>query len=101
MPVAPEHLSALGACERLWRGDATDAGIEAAFAPGFAGRRPGAPGAGIAGFAGHRQAALGALGGLPARYEPVAGDGRRLAAHATACGVHTGEFPGSPPPAGR
>jgi predicted ester cyclase len=94
MPVSPEHMSALGAYERLWRGDATDADIEAAFAPGFADHRPGAPGAGIAEFAAHRQAALDALSGLSARYEPVAGDGQRLAAHATVRGVHTGEFLG-------
>ena len=88
MPVSPEHLSALNAYERLWRSDATDADIEAALAPGFTDHRPGAPGSARAEFAGHRQAALDALSGLSARYEPVAGDGQRLAAHATITGVH-------------
>ena len=42
MPISPEHLSALRGYELLWRSDATDADIEAAFAPGFRDHRPGA-----------------------------------------------------------
>jgi predicted ester cyclase len=97
MPVTPEHLSALRAYEMLWRGDAPAAGVEAAFAPGFRDHRPGAPEAGVAELAEHRTAALGALSGLSARYEPIAGDGQRLAAHATVSGVHSGEFFGVAP----
>ena len=92
MPITPEHLSALSAYERLWRSDATDADVEAAFAPGFTDHRPGADGTGVTGFRGHRQAAFDALSGLSARYEAIAGDGPRLAAHATVTGVHSGEF---------
>jgi len=36
--------------------------------------------------------ALGALSQPSARYEAIAADGSRLAAHATVSGVHTGEF---------
>jgi len=43
-------------------------------------------------FREHRKAAFDALSDLSARYEPIAGDGRRLAAHATVTGVHRGEF---------
>src|SRR5215469_577793 len=92
MPVSPEHLAALRAYERLWFSDAADADVEAAFAAGFTDHRPGAPDAGVAEFAEHRKEALGALSGLSARFEPVAGEGQRLAAHATVCGVHSGEF---------
>jgi predicted ester cyclase len=92
MPVSPELLSALSAYERLWRGDASDADVEAAFTAGFRDHRPGAVEAGVAEFAEHRKEALGALSGLSARYEPIAGDGPRLAAHATVTGVHSGEF---------
>ena len=92
MPVSPELLSALRAYERLWRSDAADADVEAAFAAGFTDHRPGAPEAGVAEFAEHRKDALGALSGLSALYEPVASGGQRLAAHATVSGVHTGEF---------
>jgi len=92
MPISPEHLSALRGYELLWRSDATDADVEAAFAPGFTDHRPGADGTGVAEFRGHRQAAFEALSGLSARYEPIAGDGPRLAAHATVTGVHSGEF---------
>src|SRR5215469_294838 len=92
MPIMPEHLSALRAYEMLWRRDATDADVGAAFAPGFRDHRPGADGVGVTEFRGHRQAALDALSGLSARYEPIAGAGRRLAAHATVTGVHSGEF---------
>jgi predicted ester cyclase len=97
MPVSPEHLSALRAYERLWRSDASDADVEAVFASGFTDHRPGASGAGVEEFREHRTAALGALKGLSARYEPVAGDGHRLAAHATVTGVHSGEFFGVAP----
>jgi predicted ester cyclase len=92
MPVSPEHLSALGAYERLWRSDASDDDVASAFAPGFTDHRPGADGAGAEDFREHREAALGALKGLSARYEPIAGDGQRLAAHATVSGVHSGGF---------
>jgi predicted ester cyclase len=94
MPVSPEHLSALSAYERLWQPTATDAQIDAGFAPGFEDHRPGADGAGVDGFREHRATALEALSGLSARYEPIAGDGQRLAAHATVAGVHSGEFLG-------
>jgi predicted ester cyclase len=97
MPVSPELLSALRAYERLWRSDASDADVEAAFAAGFTDHRPGAPEAGVAEFAGHRKAALGALSGLSARYELVASEGQRLAAHAVVSGVHSGEFFGVAP----
>jgi predicted ester cyclase len=97
MPITSEHLSALRAYEMLWQGDAPGADVEAAFAPGFTDHRPGAPEAGVAEFAEHRKAALGALSGLSARYEPIAGDGQRLAAHATVGGVHSGEFFGVAP----
>jgi predicted ester cyclase len=92
MPISPEHLSALRGYEMLWRSDASDGDLEAAFAPGFTDHRPGADGTGVAEFRAHRQAAFGALSGLSARYEPIAGDGTRLAAHATVTGVHSGEF---------
>ena len=92
MPVSPELLSALRAYQRLWRSDASDDDVEAAFARGFTDHRPGADGAGVEEFRGHRRAALGALGGLSARFEPVAGEGQRLAAHAVDSGVHSGEF---------
>src|SRR5262245_47546067 len=92
MPVSPEHLSALSAYERLWRSDASDDDVESAFAAGFTDHRPGADGAGVEEFREHRKAALAALKGLSARYEPIAGDGQRLAAHATVSGVHSGEF---------
>ena len=92
MPITPEHLSVLSAYQMLWRSDAPDADVEAAFAVGFRDHRPGAPAAGVAEFAKHRKAALGALSGLSAQYEPIAGDGQRLAAHATVSGVHSGEF---------
>jgi predicted ester cyclase len=92
MPITPEHLSALSAYERLWRSDASDDDVEAAFASGFTDHRPGADGAGVDEFRQHRTAALGALSGLSTRYEPVGGDGQRLAAHATVSGVHSGEF---------
>jgi predicted ester cyclase len=92
MPITPEHLSALSAYQMLWRSDAPGADVEAAFAAGFRDHRPGAPEAGVAEFAEHRKAALGALSGLSAQYEPIAGDGQRLAAHATVSGVHSGEF---------
>ena len=82
MPITPEHLSALSAYQMLWRSDAPGADVEAAFAAGFTDHRPGAPEAGAAEFAEHRKAALGALSGLSAHYEPIAGAGRRLAAHA-------------------
>ncbi len=94
MPVSPEHLSALRAYEMLWRSDATDAQIDAVFAPDFTDHRPGADGAGVNGFREHWKAAFEALSGLSARYEPVASAGRRLAAHATVAGVHSGEFLG-------
>jgi len=94
MPVSPEHRSALGAYERLWQPAATDAQIDAVFAPGFTDHRPGAAGTGVDGFREHRKVAFDALGGLSARYEPIAGDGQRLAAHATVTGVHSGEFLG-------
>ena len=97
MPLSPKHLSALSAYERLWRSDGSDADVEAAFAAGFRDHRPGAPEAGVGEFAEHRKAAFGALSDLSARYEPVAGDGQRLAAHATVSGVHTGEFFGVAP----
>ena len=48
--------------------------------------------AGVAEFAEHHKEALGALSGMSARYEPVAGEGQRLAAHAVVSGVHSGEF---------
>ena len=97
MPITAEHLSALSAYERLWRSDASDTDVGAAFAAGFRDHRPGAPEAGVAEFAEHREEAFGALSGLSARYEPVAGDGQRLAAHAAVSGVHTGEFFGVAP----
>src|SRR5258707_1417974 len=78
----------------LWRSDATDAQIDAVFAPDFTDHRPGADGAGVNGFREHWKAAFEALSGLSARYEPVASAGRRLAAHATVAGVHSGEFLG-------
>ena len=92
MPIMPEHLSALRAYQMLWRSDATDADFGAAFAPGFRDHRPDADGTGVTEFRGHRQAAFDALSGLSARYEPIAGDGPRFAAHATVTGVHSGEF---------
>ena len=92
MPVSPELLSALSAYERLWRSDASDDDVEAAFASGFTDHRPGADGTGVAEFREHRRSAFDALSGLSARYEPIAGDGTRLAAHATVTGVHRGEF---------
>jgi predicted ester cyclase len=94
MPVSPEHLSALRAYGRLWGPSATDAQIDAVFAPGFKDHRPGADGTGVDGFREHRKVAFDTLGGLSARYEPVAGDGQRLAAHATVACVHSGEFLG-------
>jgi len=42
MPISPEHLSALRAYERLWHSDATDADLEAPFAPGLRDYRLGA-----------------------------------------------------------
>jgi hypothetical protein len=45
-----EHLSALGAYERLWEPAATDAQIDAVFAPGFKDHRPGAADTGVDGF---------------------------------------------------
>ena len=92
MPVSPELLSALSAYERLWRGDASGADVEAAFTAGFRDHRPGAAEAGVAEFVEHRKEALGALSGLSARHEPVAGEGQRLAAHVVVSGVHSGEF---------
>ena len=94
MPIVPEHLAALSAYEALWQPADADAEIDAVFAPGFRDHRPGADGTDVSGFAEHRQAALGALSGLSAKYEPVAGQGQLLAAHATVRGVHTGEFLG-------
>ena len=92
MPISPEHLSALRAYEMLWRSDASDDEIEAAFAPGYRDHRPGADGTGVTEFREHRRSAFDALSGLSARYEPIAGDGPRFAAHATVTGVHRGEF---------
>src|SRR5215469_16769574 len=77
MPIMPEHLSALSAYEMLWRSDATEADVDAAFAPGFTDHRPGADGTGVTEFRAHRRAAFDALSGLSARYEPIAGDGHR------------------------
>ena len=94
MPVWPEHLSALRAHGRLGEPTATDAQIDAVFTPGFKDHRPGADGTGVDGFREHRKAAFDALGGLSARYEPIAGDTQRPAAHATVAGVHSGEFLG-------
>ena len=75
MPISPEHLSALRAYEMLWRSDASDADVEAAFAPGYGDHRPGADGTGVTEFREHRRSAFDALSGLSARYEPIAGDG--------------------------
>ena len=94
MPIVPEHLAALSAYEALWQPADADTQIDAVFMPGFRDHRPGADGTDVSGFAEHRQAALGALSGLSAKYEPVAGQGQLLAAHATVRGVHTGEFLG-------
>jgi predicted ester cyclase len=94
MPILPEHLAALSAYETLWQPAGAGAKIDAVFAPGFRDHRPGADGADVSEFAEHRQAALAALSGLSARYEPIAGQGQRLAAQATVRGVHTGEFLG-------
>jgi hypothetical protein len=66
MPVSHEHLSALGAYERLWEPAATDAQIEVVFAPGFKDHRPGAAGTGVDGFREHRKVAFDALTGLSA-----------------------------------
>lgn len=96
MPITPEHLSALRAYEMLWRPKVTDAQLEAVFAPGFTDHRPGADGTGAEEFREHRKSAFDALSGLSARYEPIAGEGQRLAAHATVSGVHSGEFFGVP-----
>ena len=92
MPISPEHLSALRGYEMLWCSDASDDDVEAAFAPGYRDHRPGADGTGVAEFRAHRRSAFDALSGLSARYEPIAGDGPRFAAHATVTGVHSGEF---------
>ena len=92
MPIPAQLSAALSAYASLWRPAATDADIDAVFGPGFTDHRPGADGAGVAEFREHRMMALAALGRLSARYEPIAADGSRLAAHATVSGVHTGEF---------
>jgi hypothetical protein len=76
MPVSPELLSALRAYERLWRTDASDADVEAAFAAGFTDDRPGAPEAGDAEFAVRdpRRAHRRALDGRGAAVGPYADD---------------------------
>jgi predicted ester cyclase len=92
VPIPAQLSAALSAYASLWQADATDADIDAAFAPGFTDHRPGADGGGVAEFREHRTMALGALTNLSARYEPIAAAGSRLAAHATVSGVHSGEF---------
>jgi hypothetical protein len=86
MPISPEHLSALR--KRLWHSDATDAS-RGTFRSRLTGLPPRRDGSGVTEFRAHRQAAFDALSGMSARYEPIAGHGPRLAAHATVTEVHS------------
>jgi predicted ester cyclase len=54
--------------------------------------RPGADAVGGDEFREHHKAASDALSSLSAWYQPVAGDGQRLAADATVTDVYSGEF---------
>jgi predicted ester cyclase len=97
MSIPPELAAGLTAYAHLWQPLATDAAVEALFAPDFVDHRPGADGAGLREFRDHRALALNALADLQVRYEPIAADGTRVAVHGTVSGTHTGEFFGIGP----